>query len=56
MNRSDTDIDTYPSNTKIRNKEKYHVNQTKPERSKNSSIPFLQRRLNESAKMKENNC
>ena len=35
---------------KIRNREKYFVNQARTERFKNSSIPFLQRKLNESAK------
>ena len=35
---------------KVRNREKYVVNQARTERFKNSSIPFLQRKLNESAK------
>ena len=35
---------------KTRYREKYFVNQAKTERFKNSSIPFLQRKLNESAK------
>ena len=42
-NLSDTTI-------KIRNREKYFVNQARTERFRNSSIPFLQRKLNESAK------
>ena len=35
---------------KIRNKEKYFVNQARTERFRNSSITFLQRKLNEDAK------
>ena len=38
------------SNIKIRNRESYYVKQAKTERFKNSSIPFLQRKLNENAK------
>ena len=45
----------FPKNVKgstmsVRNREKYFVNQAKTERFRNSSIPFLQRKLNESAK------
>ena len=39
---------------KIRNKEKYFVNQARTERFKNSSITFLQRKLNEDAKNETN--
>ena len=47
--------DMFPMNSnnstvKIREKEKYHVNQAKTERYRNSAIPFLQRKLNESVK------
>ena len=47
--------DMFPKNVngsvmKIRNKEKYFVNQARTERFKNSSITFLQRKLNEDAK------
>ena len=46
--------DLFPRNlsnsTKIRNREEYYVNHSKTERFKNSSIPFLQRKLNESSK------
>ena len=38
------------STMKVRNREKYCVNQAKTERFRNSTIPFLQRKLNESAK------
>ncbi len=38
------------STMKVRNREKYCVSQAKTERFRNSSIPFLQRKLNESAK------
>ena len=36
------------STVKIRNKESFHVNKANTERYKNSAIPFLQRKLNES--------
>ena len=36
------------STVKIRNKEPFHVNKANTERYKNSAIPFLQRKLNES--------
>ena len=35
---------------KVRNSEKYFVNHARTERFRNSSIPFLQMKLNESAK------
>ncbi len=38
------------STIRMRNKEQYHVNKAKTERYRNSAIPFLQRKLNESAK------
>ena len=38
------------SNMNIRNREKFCVNQAKTGRFRNSSIPFLQRKPNESAK------
>ena len=38
------------SKIKIRSREKYYVNHAKTERFRNSSIPFLQRKLNKSAK------
>ena len=37
------------SKIKIRSRERYYVNHAKTERFRNSSIPFLQRKLNESA-------
>ena len=39
------------SNISLRNKEKYHVNHANTERYKNSTIPYLQRKLNESNKI-----
>ena len=39
------------SNISVRNKEKYHVNHANTERYKNSTIPYLQRKLNESNKI-----
>ena len=38
------------STIRMRVKEQYHVNKAKTERYRNSAIPFLQRKLNESAK------
>ena len=37
------------SKIKIRSRERYYVNHAKTERFGNSSIPFLQKKLNESA-------
>ena len=47
--------DMFPMNSnessiKIRDRERYHVNQAKTERYRNSAIPFLQRKLNQSVK------
>ena len=39
------------SNINIRNKEIFHVNHANTERYRNSTIPFLQRKLNESKKI-----
>ena len=38
------------SSIKIRDRERYHVNQARTERYRNSAIPFLQRKLNQSVK------
>ena len=42
------------STFRSRNKEKYHVNMANRERYKHSSIPFLQRKLNENSQMEKN--
>ncbi len=47
---SDLFLRNLNNSTKIRNREEYYVNHSKTERFKNSSIPFLQRKLNENSK------